>query len=532
MRNNFNHKTAWGFFGLMFLTLAVNAQVASIYLDINNVKADYIADGRLFRSNNDVNLMGYFIPKDNPKKELTISNGGLMIGGFDENGLLHASSVSVFLADTIKRLENDFLPGPLNIITGEAQNSENWNRIWKVTKSTIDYHKANYQSANYIVPQEILDWPGNGPVGCSPILAPFFDRDGDGLYEPHNGDYPIIKGDQAVFFIFNDNGGAHNAIPGGATFKTEIHGMAWARVNSNEYLNNATFLDYTIFNRSSTNYYKVKTGLWLDLDIVSGYSDYLATDTSRNMVYGYNPDSVASNGTGSMKLNPVQGLIYLDKKLHSSMPFFDNSIININGFPKNAIELNRYLNGLWADGTILSYGTTNGRGGTQETKYAFSGDVCSNIGWHENDVPGDRMFVSSINIDTLKAGGSFDFNVAFVYARGDSGVISSACKLKHVADYLQTEFNSGRLTGLNTSTVPEKINIFPNPLTSQSIIELGQLGDEKFEIIITDLTGKIIRAEKNVVGDYTLEANGFASGMYILKVVSMNKEYVSKFIVN
>ena len=38
-------------------------------------------------------------------------------------------------------------------------------------------------------------------------LAPFVDQKGDGIYDPTEGDYPDIEGDQAIWWVMNDVGG-------------------------------------------------------------------------------------------------------------------------------------------------------------------------------------------------------------------------------------------------------------------------------------------------------------------------------------
>src|SRR5690606_33742750 len=55
---------------------------------------------------------------------------------------------------------------------------------------------TNTQQENfpdYQIPQSILGWPGNGDPTLDQALrlAPFFDRNGDGYYDPEGaGDYP------------------------------------------------------------------------------------------------------------------------------------------------------------------------------------------------------------------------------------------------------------------------------------------------------------------------------------------------------
>ena len=79
------------------------------------------------------------------------------------------------------------------------------------------------------MPKGVLEWPGQAnpffadAVGfelpfASQGLAPYWDENGDGLYTPQFGDYPIIEirgcslpnyADQMEFWIFNDAGNVH-----------------------------------------------------------------------------------------------------------------------------------------------------------------------------------------------------------------------------------------------------------------------------------------------------------------------------------
>ncbi len=514
-------------FTILFFQNFAKAQLSKTFLDINDVKAIYLADGRMFWDATKTGNPMYYVPKNNPKKVSTIFAGAFMIGGVDGGGQLHTAGM------TYRQRGVDFWPGPLNTTTCEPHEPANWNRIWNVKKSTIDYHRANYKSANYVVPQEILDWPGNGPFGCSPVLAPFFDRDGDGLYEPLVGDYPIIKGDQAVFFILNDNGGEHTHYPGGLPLKIEIHGMAWARTSTNKFLDQATFLTYTVFNRSASTYYNTRAIIFTDFDLGNPEDDYISTDTNRNLIYCYNADSIDEDRQAyGYGLNPpAQGVLFLDRKLNNSIAFTNQGIAGVNSDPEDAVELYRYLNGFWADGNPLVYGTTDGRGVGNSSKYIFTGNMCDETGWIETQPKGDRRGLGTFVIDTFLAGSNFTINLAFVYARGDPGISSSECKILDAADYLQAEFNSGRLTGINTPVSLEKLSVSPNPVTDVSIIKLGYLNEGNFDVTITDLAGRILKVENNIDADYKILASDFTTGMYIIKLRSNSKEYVSTFIV-
>ncbi|MFT4522925.1 MAG: hypothetical protein ACI8ZN_001877, partial [Bacteroidia bacterium] len=54
----------------------------------------------------------------------------------------------------------------------------------------------------------INNWPGNGNAskGEPTLIAPFKDLNGNNIYEPANGEYPLIRGEESHFAIFNEDG--------------------------------------------------------------------------------------------------------------------------------------------------------------------------------------------------------------------------------------------------------------------------------------------------------------------------------------
>jgi hypothetical protein len=61
-----------------------------------------------------------------------------------------------------------------------------------------------------------------------------------------DGDYPLIRGDQALFFIFNDDRNVHSETQGNK-LKAEIHGMAYVfDLPGDTAFNNTIFMNYKI----------------------------------------------------------------------------------------------------------------------------------------------------------------------------------------------------------------------------------------------------------------------------------------------
>jgi hypothetical protein len=161
----------------------------------------------------------------------------------------------------------------------------------------VDYHRNNWWKAGYEPINDIARWPGNGDIslGQAAQLAPYKDYDQDGIYNPMNGDFPLIRGDQSVFFIYNDDR-EHTEMLGNS-IKAEIHGMVYGFNESNDSaLWNTVFVHYDIYNRSENTYHDFYTGIFTDLDLGYPWDDYLGSDVNRSSYYVYNgedfdPDS-------------------------------------------------------------------------------------------------------------------------------------------------------------------------------------------------------------------------------------------------
>src|SRR5690606_31572910 len=101
----------------------------------------------------------------------------------------------------------DFIPGPIMDSIQYASQIPQWNRVWKVDRYDVLNHINFFNQPGYSIPQVFLDWPahGNTLLGQATNLAPYFDYNNNGIYDPTNGDYPLVPGDQCVYYIFNDD---------------------------------------------------------------------------------------------------------------------------------------------------------------------------------------------------------------------------------------------------------------------------------------------------------------------------------------
>ncbi len=442
----------------------VSAQNGSNELGQNNVKARINADGQLFW---DGSAAHFEVPKGSGRN--TISAAALWIGGLDQQGDLHVS------AQTYRESGADFWPGPLKSDgTTDTALSNKYNKVWKVTKLAIDSFRAGLGTS-----PSITGWPGNGDTtkGEPFQLAPFIDMNGNGVYEPISGDYPDIKGDVMLWWVFNDKLNVHTE-SGGAPMGIEVQASAYSYNCADDALmNNSVFMRYKLVNRSKTQYDSVYAGMWTDLDIGYLFDDYIGCDPSLNTYYAYNADkndedTVLSTKSGTITYNgygkklPAQAVTYLKgitgdngKEMPMSHFIYYDNDLSVRGNPNLPIQYYRYLKGLWVNGDPITEGG-NGFGGSKQVDFAFPGNPSDSKAWSEASAstpPGDRRGLGTFGPFTMKAGESNDFSMAFSFHQAASGQsMKSIDIMKQEIGRLLQLYRKDALqpcTGLSTCTI-------------------------------------------------------------------------------
>jgi hypothetical protein len=184
-------------------------------LDVNNVRTTIMAAGDMWWNLDDAR---YEIPKDGNKHSMFA--GALWIGGVDAGGQLKVAAM------TYRQGGSDFWTGPLNTTTATitADECNKWDKHFKLDRADVEEYAVRFGvDPTYVIPNSILEWPASGDLalGQDQFLAPFFDLNGNGLYEPYDGDYPDYNitgtnddaklfGDQTLWWVFNDKGNIHS----------------------------------------------------------------------------------------------------------------------------------------------------------------------------------------------------------------------------------------------------------------------------------------------------------------------------------
>ncbi len=429
---------------------ACNPGKAGKDLAINNVRARLWSAGDLWWEVRDGSSQGrYIVPKVAPgEPEVSaIYAAALWLGGIDAGGNLRLA------AQTYGRGNGraDYWPGPLTPAghplpgTTDPQSCMDWDKIFSVTAQEIDEHRRLWRLSIStgrpyrleMMPKSVLGWPGKDnphfagywayalPQGSG--LAPFWDENGDGVYDPLQGDYPILDlyrcsqphyPDEMAFWIFNDNGNDHTS-SGGAPLQMEFHATSFAYATDDE-LNDMTFLRYKLISRAIEPLDSLFLGLWADFDLGCPVDDYIGCDTLRNMAYVYNEDAVDGEpgcacpqgiNTYCDKV-PVFGIDLLRGPLGHKKIGPDGALLNpaigeagdtivelgMSSFtyyitwgwdplppgmanPSSDLEYYRHLTGHWRDGSPITFGFDGFQTGGMPTKYVFPGAPDDPEGW-------------------------------------------------------------------------------------------------------------------------------------------------------
>jgi len=401
----------------------------------------------------------------------------LWLGGY-HNGQLHLSAM------TYQSTNRSFWPGPLDTIVAKTDtiSALPFTYMWKVNRFDIanfiyNWNAGNVQSGAFVPPNSILNWPAHGTGNYSRNLAPFVDVNNDGVYNPiGNGDYPLMKGDQMVWWVFNDSAGrAFNS--GANAFGIEVHACAYAFIcpnieDSNRVLNYTTFYNYELINRSQQNYDSCRIGLWVDADLGFYLDDYIGCDVANNFGFTYNGDgydedvlgftgyhndlpSFSSNILNGPLADPADGIDNdnngiideaNEKCLMTNFVYYTNSGDLQTGNPSSTspIQFNNYIKGNWRNGTRVTFGGggTSGisssnpvcrhvfPGSSDPYGVSLGGSIANpisapapynnSVGWTEASagiLKNDMRFLIGMGPFSMQPGGSYQIDFAYVFSQ-------------------------------------------------------------------------------------------------------------------
>ena len=323
-------------------------------LNVNNVRALINGYGNMWY---DGSVAQYHLPKNSNTCPLFC--GALWIGGTDVNDQLRIAALR-FGSEG-----DDYWPGPLELKTAavDLPVCNKFDKHYLISKNEVqafmamfDYDEngatPNDSYSPESIPATIKDWPASGINSYqSPYLAPYFDANHDGAYNWEDGDYPyydfnndlcprtlkaqwgrdytshvattleteagivtggllsdqVLKGDQTIWWVFNDMGNIHTESLG-QPIGMEIRAQAFA-FSTNDEINNMTFYSYEIINRSTYELRETYFSQWIDADLGYAHDDFVGCDVKRGLGYCYNGDESDGPGSGSYSgIPPAVGI--------------------------------------------------------------------------------------------------------------------------------------------------------------------------------------------------------------------------------
>ena len=468
------------------------------YIDVNSINANASITGPIFNNSNQ-SKAAFEFPKGNNSHGVFAGNIVL---------ISKKTNDTAFQVNQVNPYSNDFHYGPVSQAVGLAGQ---W--IYKISKQEIIDHQNNYNSPNYQMPSSIANWKGNGDVslGMAAQLAPYEDLNGNGIYEPHLGDYPKIKGDEAIYWINHKN-------------DIEYHGMLYGFNRPNDSaIHQSLFLSYEIFNRSTTFIDSAKMGMFMDFDLGDPRDDYVGCDSLKNAFFVYNGDGYDDNFNGMNGYGvdpPYVGLKFITDSMDGFVYY--NIGGGVNGDPFNPQVWMNYLDGRWIDGSPIRFGG-NGVNNTTGaiTRYMFTENWPEYAGPVPN-APGDRRGVGHVPWFSLQPNQSKTIEMVIGYAQvAGGGQLGSKTTMLNYLDSAQSFWESNIATSLYEPLKSDESSllIYPNPTKSQIVVEVKGFKSTALQepLQIYNLQGRLIQEVRIRNRRTVLNVTEFDQGMYILR---------------
>jgi hypothetical protein len=502
--------------------------VEQIKFEPNNTET-WICNNGLF--NQDIrytNTPGFQWPKNSNK--FAIFSSGLILAGFVNGQFKIANG-----------LIGEFAPGYITIISGVpvAQTDSRF-KFYKVSRGDNMYNNTDWANWGLMVPYG----------------APYVDVNSNNIYEPAIDTPGVKNASQTIFICLTDgfiqSHAGHEGFGGGTQpLFAEAHLTAWGYDNIPG-LEDVQFLKWDIINKNVSPWNSTYFGLYYDPDLGCPDDDFIGCDSTAGLGFCYNGDNEDAGCIHAYGSNPpAVGIKWL--RCVNNTLLLNSFVPQYNIFQQQTCgpwDPYNSLRGFKNDGSWwLNPKVTQG---SRKTKFVFSGDPESGIGWFctdslidncGGDTTGnlvqshfdDFRFVLgagndnlTINPNEVKA-----VMIAQLIARGSSN-LNSVTKLKLLSNHLQNLCDSGFLIGVNniSSVVPNSFYLYqnyPNPFNPVTKLKFnippskGARG--MIRLVIYDVQGCEVAVLVNELlkpGSYEAEWDGtnYPSGVYFYKFVT------------
>lgn len=484
-------------------------------LDANNIKAGFGLGGNLFSNLPDTIMdysdtcYAYFeAPKGSGIK--AVYTASLWMSATHDSSLY--ASFQTFRTSRNLR----YFDGPVWTNINEEYH-DYFHRVFKITRQDISEHLQHFPLvSSTVTPWQVLYWPAKGNpyvlsdfgLNINRSMAPFFDADADGIYNPLNGDLPKLCGEEAVFFMLNDANRPYRATDTAQALGIEVRGYAEVFTDPHSTmmkgaLNNTVFVRYEIENFSLNNYTDFRIGLFEDPDLGNLGNDGVSADTALNVMYCYNrshPDVNAQGDLGYGSLYSTHGVALLNTNLDEFI--FNRAWVNYTEeIPVTATGINAALHG-------IVVGDSSPFPLTPIDKKIMGASALGNFGVRE-----------------IKS-----FDLAFVTCYDSTSSLTGIVDtLKRDVEVIRLKYEMGLFDcsaeglGLLQEQAVESIILYPNPTTDLLYIQSSVPFNN---ITVLDVQGAVLL--NTLTEKRNMDVSKLAVGIYWLKLQTNSGQVVTK----
>lgn len=469
----------------------------------------------------------------NSKLETKVYTNGKLFGTtgieFPQNSRIYSMGESVLWlsgvtstdtfvsANLFGNEKSDFQPGPLKIDGSEGATDSKWQTVYSIDKNQIESHKYNFSKPNYNTPLAIENWPSNGDEGYTKLLAPFVDWNNNELYEPTQGDYPYIYGDQMAFTVLNDRG-AHG-LTSGDGMGVQVESMVSVFYDEqNASQSNVVINRLLLENRSNENYEDFKLSVLTNFVLGNPMDNYVGTNVKENYVYCYNKGNTDDEYGNKI---PVLVVFPLEEKWGMSSSIYLNANNDAQtGFPKSKLEFFNYANGFWRNGKFIAYGGA-GLDGVTPCKFVYSGTTDKSVqgsDWTEvkaGNSAGHRNILMNIGLANFMSDSTKQVSIAYAILEDFDG---NYTKLDSFVNQVRKNNMEGRYTRLNKLQLG--VSIYPTLTSPGDMIYIKGAEASHINVKLFDSKGVMVNEIRKINNNSFILNEGLMTGFYYLEVIS------------
>lgn len=317
----------------------------------------------------------------------------------------------------------------------ESPRTEDYKHIYQLTADVITHHQSRMLSSDYdvsSVPDDILNWPAKGnpyftiqdnrSVLIDRDLAPFFDNDNDGIYDPMQGDVPcVVIGDNKIIphsftyntFVFHN----YESIFDSGTGDLLVEEVTYMTDSKDEVLDKVVFHQKSIRNLGDDDIANFIIAIQDNHSTECIYNDHRGIDTLLNVTYVYDgkePDGATDfqscetfyTDLDGVSKHGIASLVSLNQKIDSYC--YGSSILSddvAHAYSNSSIVgINSRMHKVWTNGDRYTIGGSGYNPSSKAyTDYVFTGDIRDTSQWLFRD--------ANLSFNALNGYSTYDYEV-------------------------------------------------------------------------------------------------------------------------